>query len=59
MPHLPVVKASGTVDELALPALLWVARRVYNAISSNKRHAQDQHHRQRRYLPHDRRSSQA
>jgi hypothetical protein len=40
LPHLEVVKASGTIDELALPLLKWGASRLYNAISSNKAHDQ-------------------
>ena len=47
LPHLEVVKASGTIDELALPLLKWGASRLYNAISSNKAHDQD--HRSQRH----------
>ena len=38
LPHLPVLKASGTIDELAQPLLRLAAAILYNAISSDKRH---------------------
>ena len=38
MPCLPVIKMSGTVDELALPALKWCLTRAYNRFNKQTTH---------------------
>jgi hypothetical protein len=38
LPHLEVVKASGTVDELALPALRWCLTHAYNRFNKQTTH---------------------